>query len=232
MVMCGGWKKFKERFLIPLIRDEIRNYTEVSDRYNRTTYENKQEAQEFYRETSGRLEDISKKLTDIYKRLGVQRHRLGVQRHRLDDITNNVHSLDVKVNDHKRSYRASPEVVATQIERCKAFGSEDKPEEKLKKLPLVFERTLIQETLDSFDFEKAAESANKLGFTSGFENKKITVEDLIKNAIDIFYKLEEDVEDGDCGRYQLGRLTGTKLWSKSEKQPWYILDYFIERSEM
>lgn len=225
MVMCGGWKKFKERFLIPLIRDEIRNYTEVSDRYNRVTYENKQEAQEFYRETNRRLEDISKKLTDIYKRLGVQRHRL-------DDITNNVHSLDVKVNDHKRSYQASPEVIATQIERCKAFGSEDKPEEKLKKLPLVFERTLIQETLDSFDFEKAAESANKLGFTSGFENKKITVEDLIKDAIDIFYRLEEDVEDGDCGRYQLGRLTGTKLWSKSEKQPWYILDYFIERSEM
>lgn len=225
MVMCGGWKKFKERFLIPLIRDEIRNYTEVSDRYNRATYENKQEAQEFYRETNGRLEDISKKLTDIYKRLGVQRHRL-------DDITNNVHNLDVKVNDRKRSYQTSPEIIATQIERCKAFGSEDKPEEKLKKLPLVFERTLIQETLDSFDFEKAAESANKLGFTSGFENKKITVEDLIKDAIDIFYKLEEDVEDEDCGRYQLGRLTGTKLWSKSEKQPWYILDYFIERSEM
>lgn len=221
MVMCGGWKKFKERFLIPLIRDEIRNYTEVSDRYNRATYENKQEAQEFYRETNGRLEDMSKKLTDIYKRLGVQRHRL-------DDLTNDTHVLSVKLNGHKWTYLTSSEVITAQIERCKVYGSE----EKLKKLSPVFDRPFIQETLDAFDFEKAAESANKLGFTSGFENKKITVEDLVKDAIEIFCKLEEDVEDGDCGRYQLGRLTGTKLWSKSEKQPWYILDYFIERSEM
>lgn len=225
MVVCGGWKKFKERFLIPLIRDEIRNYTEVSDRYNSTTYENKQDAQAFYKETNGRLEDISKKLTDIYKRLGVQRHRL-------DDLTNNAHVLSVKFNGLKWTHQTTPEVIATQIERCKAFGSEDEPEEKLKKLSPVFDRAIIQETLDAFDFEEAAESANKLGFTSGFENKKITVEDLVKDAIEIFCKLEEDVEDGDCGRYQLGRLTGTKLWSKSEKQPWYILDYFIERSEM
>ena len=124
-------EKFKERFLVPLIRDEIRNYTEVSDRYNRATYENKQETQEFYRGTNGRLEDISKKLTDIYKRLGVQRHRL-------DDITNNVHSLDVKVNDRKRSYQVSPETIATQIERCKVYGSENESEEKLKKTSSCF----------------------------------------------------------------------------------------------
>lgn len=225
MVMCGGWKKFKEKFLIPLIQDEIHGYADASDRYNSATYENKQDAQDFYRETSERLEDISKEITEVYKRLGVQRHRL-------DDLTNSVHNLDVKVNGRKWTYQTSPEAIAAQIERCKVFGSEGESEEKLKKLPPVFDRTLIQETLDAFDFEKAAESANKLGFTVGFENKKIAVEDLVKDAIDIFYRLEEDVEDGDCGRYQLGRLTGTKLWSKSEKQPWYILDYFIERSEM
>ena len=225
MVMCGGWRKFKEKFLIPLIRDEIHACIDASDRYNSATYENKQEVQEFYRGVNSHLDDISKRLSDIYKRLATQRHRL-------DDITNNVHALDVKVNGHKWIYQTSPEAIAAQIERCKVYGAEGEPEEKLKKLPSVFDRAIIQETLDAFDFEKAAESANKLGFTNGFENKKITVEDLVKDAIDIFYKLEEDVEDGDCGRYQLGRLTGTKLWSKSEKQPWYILDYFIERSEM
>ena len=225
MIMCGGWKKFKEKFLIPLIKDEIHNYADASDRYNDATYENKQEAQEFYRETEGRLEDISKNLSNIYERLTVQRRRL-------DGLTNNVHDLDVKVNGSKRTYQTSPETITTQIERCKVYGSEDESEEKLKKLPPVFDRPIIQETLDAFDFEKAAESANKLGFTSGFANKKITVEDLVRDAIDIFHKLEDDVEDGDCGRYQFGRLVGTKLWSKSENQPWYILDYFIERSEM
>lgn len=96
---------------------------------------------------------------------------------------------------------------------------------QLDSVPMLFERN-IQDVLDSFDFERAAELANALGFTSGINENKISVNKLIEDAIEIFSKLE----NSSCGTYQFGRLIGIK-YTYETGEKYYMLNYIIEHSE-
>lgn len=99
-------------------------------------------------------------------------------------------------------------------------------QKQLNSVPMLFKKN-IQQVLDSFDFEKTAELANTLGFTCGVNEEKISVNTLIKDAIEIFSILK------DCkigGRVQIGRLIGVK-YTYETGESCYILNYVIETSE-
>lgn len=160
---------------------------------------------------------------DLRNRLTAVEKSLTTVRQDLDKISKEHLSVDLD------------KAVQIQFERCKiyrtSFENEEAYSEKINAMAKVFENPILQETLDSFDFEQTADSANKLGYTVGLNERKIEVSELIKDAIEMFTGLEEDVEDGKCGRRQLGRLVATKMWDEDAREPWYILNYFIEMTE-
>ena len=163
------------------------------------------------------------KYDDLKNRLTTVENSLTTIRQDLDKISKKHLSIDLD------------KAVQIQFERCKihqmSFENEEDCSEKINAIAKIFENPILQETLDSFDFEQTADSANRLGYTVGLNERKIEVNELIKDAIEMFTGLEEDVEDGKCGRRQLGRLVATKMWDEDAREPWYILNYFIEMTE-
>lgn len=169
------------------------------------------------------VETLLYKYDDLKNRLTTVENSLTTIRQDLDKISKKHLSIDLD------------KAVQIQFERCKihqmSFENEEDYNEKINAIAKIFENPILQETLDSFDFEQTADSANRLGYTVGLNERKIEVNELIKDAIEMFTGLEEDVEDGKCGRRQLGRLVATKMWDEDAREPWYILNYFIEMTE-
>ncbi len=211
MIICS-WKKFRDKKLIPLVKNFIQEkYDDAAKDFTQylvNNYVSSIEAKE-------RQASLEKRLNTIEGAL--------------DGLCKEISRKDIVPADFDR-------LVKLQSERCKVYQMDLEDDQdysdKLNALSKVFEKNAIQDVLDAFNFEEAAERANKLGFTYGFEEKPIDTKELIKDAISMFTKLEKDVEDGDCGRLQSGRLIATKMWSKEENEPWYMLDYFIEMVEM
>ena len=211
MIICS-WKKLRDKKLIPLIKDLIQEkYDDATKEFTQHLISNYVSSVEAKREQAS----LEKRINTIEGAL--------------DGLCKEVSRNDIVPADFDR-------LVKIQSERCKVYQMDLEDEQdysdKLNALSKVFEKDAIQDVLDAFNFEEAAERANKLGFTYGFEEKPIDAKGLIKDAISMFTKLEKDVEDGDCGRLQNGRLIATKMWSKEENEPWYMLDYFIEMVEM
>lgn len=210
MLICS-WKKFRDKKLVPLIEEHIENAV----RNLIYTLENKVDAKALF-ETKEDAETLKCRVTAVEKYLAA----IGRD---LDRVSKEQHSMDLD------------RAVQIQFERCKIFQTDfktdDEYNEKINAIPKVFENPVLQETLDSFDFEQAADSANKLGYTVGLKERKVEVNELIRDAIDMFTILEKEVEDGKCGRQQFGRLVAIKMWSEDTKEPWYMLNYFIEMKE-
>ena len=207
------WKRFKEKKLIPLIKDLVQEGCENTTR------------------------DILDHLVHNYVSLEEDKRKQATLESKFNKIEGALEGICHELKAPKEIIPADfDRLVKLQSERCKIYQMDLEDEEeysrKMKMLKKVFEKDTIQDVLDAFNFEEAAEKANKLGFTIGFEEKSIDAKELIRSAIEMFSKLEKDVEDGDCGRLQCGRLIATKMWSKEENEPWYMLDYYIEMVEM
>lgn len=210
MIICS-WKKFRDKKLIPLIKDLIQEkYDDAAKEFTLYLINNYVSLVEARREQAS----LEKRLNTIEGAL--------------DGLCKEISRKDIVPADFDR-------LVNLQSERCKIyqmdFEDDTEYERKINAMKKVFEKPALQSTLDAFDFEGAADNANKLGFTTGFDERKIEAKELIKDAIEMFTGLEEEIEDGKCGRRQLGRLVATKLWSEDEQEPWYMLNYFIEMTE-
>lgn len=230
MVMFGGWKKFKERFLIPLINEivdqKISDSQKLMTDFGKETYADRKSVDGFMR---GILERADMQLKN-YRQF---EERLSCQRNRLDQFDVRLHKLERTSSSSKNDedYLATDKEIRNQITRCRIFREgDDVNVEKLNKIPKAFDNEDLQETLDAFNFEETAAMANKLGFTSN--DNEITVRELVKDAIEMFKKLEDCSEETACGRLQCGRLVALRLWSSEENAPWYMLNYFIEHTEV
>jgi hypothetical protein len=102
-------------------------------------------------------------------------------------------------------------------------------EKELEKDKQIFENNDIQSILDSFDWDECVDTAEKLGYKYGVNEKTITKERLVEDALEMFIKLESS--DTKCGRLQVGRLLVNKFWDFEEKAPWYTMNFFIENNE-
>ena len=210
MLICS-WKKFRDKRLIPLIEEHIENT--VRDLI--CTFEDKADAKATF-ETKENAETLKCRVTAVERSLAAIRRDL-------DRASKEQSSVDLD------------RAVQIQSERCKIYQADyetdDVYNEKVNGIASIFKNPVLQETLDAFDFEQAADTANKLGYTVGLNERKIEVNELIRDAIEMFDGLEKEVEDGKCGRKQLGRLVATKMWSEETEEPWYMLNYFIEMTE-
>lgn len=208
MIICS-WKKFRDKKLTPLIKDLIQEkYDDAAKEFTQYLVNN---------------------YVSLKEHINLE-NRLNV----IDDVLKAV-CKEVKASRNDTVPADFDRLVKLQSERCKIyqmdFEDDTEYERKINAMKKVFEKPALQSTLDAFDFEGAADNANKLGFTTGFDERKIEAKELIKDAIEMFTGLEEEIEDGKCGRRQLGRLVATKLWSEDEQEPWYMLNYFIEMTE-
>lgn len=102
-------------------------------------------------------------------------------------------------------------------------------EKELKKDKPLFENEDIQSILDNFDWDKCVDAAEKLGYKYGIDEKTITKERLVEDALKMFRDLESS--PAKCGRLQLGRLLVNKFWDFEENVPWYTMNFFIENNE-
>lgn len=102
-------------------------------------------------------------------------------------------------------------------------------EKELKKDKPLFENEDIQSILDNFDWDECVDAAKKLGYKYGIDEKTITKERLVEDALKMFRDLESS--SAKCGRLQLGRLLVNKFWDFEENVPWYTMNFFIENNE-